>query len=120
MNKNKNRHAKRGMTRKVQTVIILVGLALPPIGAKALVFVFIGQFNEGLTQQAHISDENHVNFAAKMSADFELLQRTRNEGRRELIGVIQRRRIEIDENLNDQRKELRQIKPDFQAKPDSH
>ena len=120
MNKNKNRPAKRGMTRKVQTVIILIVLVLPLIGAKTVPsFVVNRQFKEGLTQQSLISDQNHANFVAKMSADFKLIQRARDEDRSELYGVIERHRIEIDENLEDQRKELRQIKQDFQTKPDS-
>ena len=124
MNKNKTRSVKRGRARTVKRGIVLVCLTLPPICANSctkdlLHFGLKGQLNESFRQHEIVANQSHADLNAKAITDSKALLRIRDEGYRELIGIIERRRIETNDNLDDQRKELRQLKRDFQAKPDS-
>jgi len=112
--------AQVGISRNLQTWLMIISVALAAIGTTAvIIFEFNGQITEGFRQQALVINQNHANLAAKADADLKALYLRQDEDRRELFGVIEHRRIETDQDLEDQRKELHQIKLDIQADPKS-
>ena len=120
MDKNNIEPAEGGMTRNSQTVIVLIGVAISAISTGALfIFEFNREINEGFRQHALIINQNHADLMKKSDADFKALLRSGEENRREFFRVIEDRRVETDDKLDDQSEELYQIKLDFQVGPDT-
>ena len=115
--------AEGGMSRNLQTVLLLIGLALSVISTGVILIFefneFKGEIDEGFRQHALVIDRNHADLLAKSDSDFRALLRTGENDRRELFGIIEDRRIETDEKLDDQREELYQIKLDIQVRPNT-
>ena len=97
MDRNSIDPAEGGMSRNLQTVILLVGVFISAICTGA---VFSSEFNreirEGFRQHALVVNQNHADLMAKSDADLKALLRKGDEDRRELFGVIENRRIESD------------------------